>query len=74
MRSQALVQRLGYLVDQLDIPLDGSLRDRLLAAVGKATSYLGRPNRWGTGGNYDTTWRIVDNVPRQELLAEIAVL
>jgi predicted transcriptional regulator of viral defense system len=74
MQSQALVQRLGYLVDQLHIPLEGNIRDRLLAAVGKSTPYLGRSNRWGTGGDYDATWRIVDNVPRQELLAEIAVL
>jgi predicted transcriptional regulator of viral defense system len=74
MRSQSLVQRLGYLADQLRIPLEGRIRDRLLAAVGKSTPYLGRPGRWGTGGYYDATWCIVDNVPHQELLAEIVVL
>jgi predicted transcriptional regulator of viral defense system len=72
--SQALVQRLGYLADRLQIPLDGSIRDRLLAGIGKSTPYLGRPGRWGTGGDYDATWRLVDNIPRQELLAEIEVL
>lgn len=74
IRSQALVQRLGYLADRLQIPLERPVRDRLLARVGKSTPYLGRPGRWGTGGDYDATWCIVDNVPRQELLAEIEVL
>lgn len=71
--SQALVQRLGYLIDLLGLPVPEEARDRLLAAVGKSTPYLGRPRRWGTGGEYDATWRIVDNVPRQELLAEIEI-
>jgi len=71
--SSALIQRLGYLADLLHLPLPAQTRDRLLAGVGKSTPYLGRPGQWGTGGTYDATWRIVDNVPRQELLAEIEV-
>ncbi|MCP4549295.1 MAG: hypothetical protein GY835_22815 [bacterium] len=73
VQSQALVQRLGYLADMLSLSVQGVIRDRLLAGVGKSTPYLGRPNQWGTGGDYDATWRIVDNVPRQELLSEIEV-
>jgi predicted transcriptional regulator of viral defense system len=73
VRSQALVQRLGYLADLLQLPWEGSARTRLLDTVGKSTPYLGRTGRWGTGGEYDATWHIVDNVPRQELLAEIEV-
>jgi len=73
IRSQALVQRLGYLADLFSLPVEGAIRDRLLANVGKSTPYLGRPSQWGTGGDYDATWHIVDNVPRQELLAEIEV-
>jgi predicted transcriptional regulator of viral defense system len=72
--SQALVHRLGYLADLLDVPLGSSARDRLLKGVGKSTPYLGRTSQWGTGGDYDATWRVVDNIPRRELLAEIAVL
>lgn len=72
-RSQALVQRLGYLLDFLQLPAAAQVRDLLLAGVGKSTPYLGRPGRWGTGGEYDSIWHIVDNVPRQELLAEIEV-
>jgi len=71
--SQALVQRMGYLIDLLRLPVPEQARDLLLAGVGKSTPYLGRPGQWGTGGEYDSTWRIVDNVPHQELLAEIEV-
>ena len=73
VRSQALVQRLGYLADLLQLPLEGPTRTRLLDTVGKSTPYLGRTGQWGTGGEYDATWHVVDNVPRQELLAEIEV-
>jgi len=71
--SQALIQRLGYLTDLLRLPVAEQARDLLVAGIGKSTPYLGRPGQWGTGGEYNATWRIVDNVPRQELLAEIEV-
>ena len=71
--SQALVQRLGYLMDLLRLPVPEQTRDLLLPDVGNSTPYLGRTGRWGTGGAYDSTWRIVDNVPRPTLLAEIEV-
>ena len=71
--SQALIQRLGYLTDLLRLPGAEQARDLLVAGIGKSTPYLGRPGQWGTGGEYNATWRIVDNVPRQELLAEIEV-
>lgn len=73
VKSQALVQRLGYLADLFRLPLGTPVRDRLLTGVGKSTSYLGRPSQWGTGGEYDATWRIVNNIPRDELSAEIEV-
>jgi predicted transcriptional regulator of viral defense system len=72
-RSQALLQRLGFLADLLDVPLGAETRDRILRAIGRSYPYLGRPGRWGTGGRYDDTWRIVDNVPREQMLAEIEV-
>lgn len=74
IQSQSLVQRLGYLVDFFDIPIPSTIRDQLLEKVGKSTPYLGRTGQWGTGGDYDATWRIVDNVPRRELLSEVEVL
>jgi predicted transcriptional regulator of viral defense system len=72
--SQALVQRLGYLSDSLRLPVAAQAHDLLLTRVGKSTPYLGRPGQWGTGGEYNSTWRIVDNVPRPELLSEIEVV
>ena len=72
-KSHALVQRLGYLCETLELPLDASTRQTLLAHVGKATTYLGQLEQWKTGGDYNATWQIIDNVPRHELLAEIEV-
>lgn len=72
-RSQALIQRLGYLVDTLDLAVPPAAREDLLQQVGKAIAYLGQPTRWGRGGDFDSTWQIVDNIPRQELVAEIQV-
>lgn len=73
-RSQSLVQRLGYLVDLLGIDVAAPTRNRLLEGVGRNTCYLGRPSLWGKGGDYDASWRVVDNVPRRELLSEIEVV
>ncbi len=72
-KSQALIQRLGYLADILELSLDTSTRGILLAHVGKSTCYLGQPSQWKKGGEYDTTWHIVDNIPRRELLADTEV-
>jgi len=71
-KSQAILQRLGYLSDVLNLPLDAA-RDTLLASVGKSTLYLGRPGRWGTGGTHNAVWQIVDNIPRRELMCEIEI-
>ena len=70
-RCQSLTQRLGYLIDLLSLPIDAEARERLLRGTGKTTCYLGQPGRWGRGGEYNATWRMVDNVPRQALLGDI---
>lgn len=71
-RSKALLQRLGYLVDLLKLPVNDTARNRLLEGSGENTKcYLGQPRRWSQGGVYNSTWRVVDNIPRQELLAEV---
>ncbi len=72
-KSHALIQRLGYLCDLLELSIGASARQTLLAQIGKATSYLGQLEQWKMGGEYSPTWQIVDNIPRHELLAEIAV-
>ena len=71
--SQALTQRLGYLIDRLRLSVPAETRSLLQTRVGTSTPYLGRTRKWGTGGVYDSVWRIVDNVPSQALLAEIEV-
>ncbi len=64
--SHALAQWLGCLLDILNIDIDQDVRHKLLEAVNdKVKCYLGQPKRWHTGGTYNSTWRIVDNIPRQ---------
>jgi predicted transcriptional regulator of viral defense system len=72
-KSQSLIQRLGYLADVLGLSLEMSVRDALLARIGKSTCYLGQPIQWKKGGEYNATWHIVDNIPRQVLLGDIEV-
>jgi len=72
--TQTLVQRLGYLSDNLHLPLSSVQRTRLQTAIGKSTCYLGRPGQWGTGGDYEASWRIINNIPPAALLAEIEVI
>jgi predicted transcriptional regulator of viral defense system len=70
-QSRSALQRLGYLANRLDLPIDAKARERLLAeASGTTKCYLGQPRRWQTGGVYNATWRIVDNIPNQELFSE----
>ena len=68
------MQRLGYLADLFSTPMGGDTRRRLLDGTGNSTCYLGQPGRWGRGGAYCATWRVVDNVPRRELLGDVEVL
>ena len=72
-RSQALVQRLRYLADLLSLPMDREPRERLLRGSERNTCYLGQPGRWGRGGVYNATWRVVDNVPHREVPGDIEV-
>jgi predicted transcriptional regulator of viral defense system len=72
-RSHSLAQRLGHLADLLNLPMDEETRRRLVEGTGRSTCYLGQPSRWGRGGLYNATWRVVDNVPRPELLGDVEV-
>jgi predicted transcriptional regulator of viral defense system len=73
-QSRALLQRLGYMLDALKIPIEPYVRSSLLdKAVQKSKCYLGQPAHWGTGGEYSPIWQIVDNLPRKELFAELEV-
>jgi len=76
MQSYALVQRLGFIVDflvkeGLVDPLPEDLRSSLLRHVGKTAIYL--DSQKPKSGEFSRDWRIVNNVPRGQLLSEIQV-
>ena len=76
MRSHALVQRMGFIIDFLAReglvePFHPSLRDELLALVGKGAIYL--DSRKPKTGRFRKEWRIMNNVPKSQLLSEIEV-
>jgi predicted transcriptional regulator of viral defense system len=72
-KSQSLIQRLGYLIDLLAIPVSATFRDKLLASIGNNICYLGQISRWEKGGKFQQSWKVIDNIPHQVLLAEIEV-
>jgi predicted transcriptional regulator of viral defense system len=72
-KSRSLIQRLGYLADALQLPIDTSTRNLLVRSISASVCYLGRRSQWKTGGEYNSTWRVVDNIPRCVLLGDIEV-
>jgi predicted transcriptional regulator of viral defense system len=72
--SKSLIQRVGYLVELLAIPGSELFRNELLDSIGSNTCYLGQLSRWGKGGEFSQKWKVVDNVPRNLLMAEIEVV
>jgi predicted transcriptional regulator of viral defense system len=76
MKSHALVQRLGFVVDFLSReglvkPLPSGLRNLLQDDVGRTPIYLD-PRKPKTGSFYKE-WRVVCNLSRDQLLSEIEV-
>jgi len=76
MSSHALIQRLGFIIDFLvkeDLvkPFPRNLRDKMLGHVGKAATYL--DSRKPRTGEFSREWRIINNVPREQLLSEIEI-
>lgn len=76
MRSHALVQRMGFIIDFLAReglvePFYPSLREELLTHIGKGAIYL--DSRKPKTGRFRKEWRIMNNVPKSQLLSEIEV-
>lgn len=71
--SQSLIQRLGYLIELLEISVGEIIREKLFSEISGNTCYLGQISRWQKGGEYDSSWKVVDNIPRRELLTEIKI-
>jgi len=74
METHALVQRLGYLLETLGDALLPELEARLLAGIGRSKTYLAPTRQWGTGGDYDSKWQVVVNVPEVQLMGEIRIV
>ena len=72
-QSQSLIQRLGFLLDELNIVIPPSERGRLLQRVDKNFCYLGRRVKWGQSGKQNATWQVIQNVPENEIQAEIQI-
>jgi len=76
MGSHSLVQRLGFMIDSLSKeglvqPLPADLRGMLLKCVGNAPIYLDSAR--AKKGVFSKDWRIIDNVPHDQLFSEIEV-
>jgi predicted transcriptional regulator of viral defense system len=76
MESNALVQRLGFMIDFLakkDLvkPMPLMLLDRLSRYVGKTPIYLDQKR--SRSGSFVKDWNVVNNVPEDQLLSEIEV-
>ncbi|MBI4677955.1 MAG: hypothetical protein HY748_10270 [Elusimicrobia bacterium] len=71
--DSALARRLGYLCELLKVPLPKDLSDYLSGQTKRIPAFLGTPSRWGKEGPLDKHWRLVVNVPRQELLGEVHI-
>lgn len=76
MNSHSLIQRLGFIIsflteEDLVKPLSPKLENMLLDRVGRTVIYLDskRPKT----GKLSKKWRIINNVPRSQLLSEIEI-
>ena len=69
--SSALVQRLGYFLDLHRADVPDRMRSALLALVlPQSKIQLGSRRRWGTTGTLVRPWNVVENVPRDVLIAK----
>ncbi len=70
---RSLAARVGYLLEQLRPPSARGLREvsRWLPRPDGPWVPLGPPSTYGRTGPRDRRWRIVENMPRAELFAEV---
>jgi predicted transcriptional regulator of viral defense system len=76
MKSNALVQRLGFMIDflakkELLEPMPLMLLDQLTRHVGKTPIYLDQKR--SRSGSFVKDWNVVNNIPEDQLLSEIEV-
>ena len=73
MGSVALIGRLGFLIQTLDIQVPPHLIEPLQSRIGAVKTYLAPIRRWGKEGTYDKTWQLICNVPEDHLFSEITI-
>lgn len=72
MESTSLLQRLGFLTDLVERPLEDDLRTRVRAAIPKSTrSTFGRPERKGGDMGYIAEWGLFVHARKSDLLSEV---
>jgi len=76
MKTHAVCQRLGFLLDVLAAkrligPLRKDLRGKLLSGVGKSLIYVGPKE---LGGLYSSDWRIIRTLPEKQMLSETMII
>jgi predicted transcriptional regulator of viral defense system len=70
-RSSALAQRFGYFLDLHEVETPAKYRDALLGLVlPQSKIQLGPRRKWGTSGKLVRPWNVVENVPRDVLIAK----
>jgi predicted transcriptional regulator of viral defense system len=77
MGSNALVQRLGFLSDvvreRFGEGLSRQLTSTLRKHVGRSLIYIAPTTRFGYKGAFNKTWHVVENISREQLLAELTI-
>lgn len=75
MKSTALLQRLGFLIDLVEWPLSPANRSQLRSAIPKSRRItLGRTRRQSGDIGYVTEWGILVNANRRALLTDVPAL
>lgn len=73
--NRALAVRLGYLLDALSVPTPPPkfVPKELKNYVNRILTPLGEVDRWGKKGRINPDWNVIENVPLQNIMAEIEI-
>ena len=72
--NRALAVRLGYLLETLKLKnIPSKVITELVKYVGRDKTPLGEVPRWGKRGTLNTQWKVIENVPFENLLSEVEI-
>lgn len=72
--NKRLAVRLGYLLDTMDVPKAPKfVLNELKRYVDHTVTPLGEVRRWGNKGHINPAWNVIENVPAENLLAEVQI-